>query len=197
MASPQTKNGYTKIANELLEAMASIKIPADAMRCFFVILRKTYGYEKKMDTISISQFQAMTGLPRGQVCRGISWLKQHRFINSLINETSRVTTHSIQKDYTKWTPTSYPTSLINETTDSLINETKSSLNSCGVGGLINETHKRKKKEKNARARASNFSLMEEIKTFNGLGWSKQAIKDHLLMREIPEADIDTAIGKLF
>ena len=54
---PQLENGYTKIANELLEAIAAIRIPGEAMQVLLVIIRKTYGYCKKKDAISISLFR--------------------------------------------------------------------------------------------------------------------------------------------
>ena len=38
MANPQTENGYTKIANEIMEALAHIRIPGEAMQVLLVIL---------------------------------------------------------------------------------------------------------------------------------------------------------------
>ena len=47
MANPQKENGYTSIANDIVEALAGIRIPGEARQCLDVILRKTYGWNKK------------------------------------------------------------------------------------------------------------------------------------------------------
>ena len=52
MAMPQVENGYTRIANELLEALAKIRIPGEARQVFDVIMRKTYGF-RKSDPIAL------------------------------------------------------------------------------------------------------------------------------------------------
>jgi phage replication O-like protein O len=62
MASPQTVNGFVSIANEIFEALARKKIPASARQVLDVIFRKTYGWNKLTDTISISQFSKATGI---------------------------------------------------------------------------------------------------------------------------------------
>lgn len=47
MANPQCENGFTKIANELMEALAKIRIPGEARQVLDVIFRQTYGWNKK------------------------------------------------------------------------------------------------------------------------------------------------------
>ena len=74
MADPQLEKGYTKIANEILEALAKIRIPGEARQILDVILRKTYGWGKKEDNISLSQFQKNTNLSKPNICRGINKL---------------------------------------------------------------------------------------------------------------------------
>ena len=49
MVSPQWENGYTKIANEILESLARIRINGEARQVLDVIIRKTYGYGKKTE----------------------------------------------------------------------------------------------------------------------------------------------------
>ena len=53
--SPQIENGYTKIANELLDALCKTKMPGTSRQIFNVILRKTYGFNRKKDSISRSE----------------------------------------------------------------------------------------------------------------------------------------------
>ena len=63
MASPQLEDGYTQISNELLEALCWMNLSPYEWRVLLWILRKTYGWKKKTDWISLSQFSKETGLP--------------------------------------------------------------------------------------------------------------------------------------
>lgn len=74
MANPQIENGYTRIANEIMDALAKIRIPGQARQVLDFILRKTYGWNKKTDMISLSQFVEGTGLSKVAVCKGINKL---------------------------------------------------------------------------------------------------------------------------
>lgn len=100
MANPQIEGGYTRIANELLDALCRVNINGEARQVFDAILRKTYGYQKKSDVISISQIEKATGLPRRNVCRGIQRLKKMRLI--LTETKNKETRYWIQKDWEKW-----------------------------------------------------------------------------------------------
>ena len=102
MTSPQLENGYTRIANELIEALARIRIPGEARQVFDVILRKTYGYRKKEEVISLSQFVLATNLLKNHVCDSVSKLKKMNLITEKGNEVARI--YSINKDYTSWKP---------------------------------------------------------------------------------------------
>jgi len=64
---PQTEDGYTQIANELLDALTRTRVPGEERQMFDFILRKTYGFNKKMDMISLSQFVTTTGVKRQNV----------------------------------------------------------------------------------------------------------------------------------
>lgn len=61
--NPQKEDGYMAIANEIMEALCRAYIPARERQCLDFILRKTYGWDKKEDDISLSQFKDGTGLP--------------------------------------------------------------------------------------------------------------------------------------
>jgi len=76
MANPQLENGYTRIANELLEAIIRFPFNGSQLRLFLFLIRKTYGYQKKVDNISISQFVKATGLNRRTVVRELKRLEE-------------------------------------------------------------------------------------------------------------------------
>lgn len=101
VANPQPDK-FTKISNELLEAKARIRISGEENQIWEVILRQTYGFRKKSDVISLSQFTLKTGMVKPSVCRAINNLSKKNMINKIANAHS--VSYSIQKDYTKWKP---------------------------------------------------------------------------------------------
>ena len=54
MANPQTENGHIKIANEIIEAITRTNLSAHESRVLWYIIRKTYGFNKKMDWMALS-----------------------------------------------------------------------------------------------------------------------------------------------
>jgi len=74
MASPQKEDGYTAISNEIMEALGRTRIPGEARQILDVILRKTYGWNKLTDSISLSQFVECTGISKPHVSMGIKKL---------------------------------------------------------------------------------------------------------------------------
>lgn len=99
MANPQPDQ-FTKLSNELLDNLLSIRIPGEAMQIFLVILRKTYGFQKKQDAISMSQFSELTGIAKPHCFRAIEKLEKMNLI--IVNRSKNVSIYSVQKDYEKW-----------------------------------------------------------------------------------------------
>lgn len=80
MSTPQLENGYVRIANEIMEALAKIPISSGNNQILYTILRKTYGFNKKEDRISISQLQKMTGLAKRTVIYCLQNLEAKKLI---------------------------------------------------------------------------------------------------------------------
>ena len=80
MANPKLENGYTSIENEVLEWLAKTRIPGEAGQVLNFVLRKTYGWHKKEDAISLSQFVEGTGLSKVHICRAIRILKKMKLL---------------------------------------------------------------------------------------------------------------------
>ena len=96
MASPQTENGYTKIANELLEALSRTKLNSQESRILFAIFRKTYGFRKKEDWISNSQLELITGIHRCHCANTITRLKERNIVTKTGNKIQ------FNKNYMQW-----------------------------------------------------------------------------------------------
>jgi phage replication O-like protein O len=96
MAKPQLENGHTRIANELLEQLMRIQLSPNQWQVLLYIIRKTYGFNKKVDRIANFQIQQATGLCKTVVSRVLRNLHERRIIE-------RNDKHlSIQKDWEQW-----------------------------------------------------------------------------------------------
>jgi phage replication O-like protein O len=80
MASPQPEDGYTRIANELQEALCRTRIPGEARQVLDVIFRHTYGWNRKAAYISLGMFASATGLKKPAVLRALHTLSDMRII---------------------------------------------------------------------------------------------------------------------
>lgn len=58
-----TDNGYTRIANELLEAVIGSGLTQNQLLITLAVIRKTYGYNKTSDWVGNAQLSELTGLP--------------------------------------------------------------------------------------------------------------------------------------
>lgn len=101
MASPQIKGGYTKIANEILEALSLINLSAYEWRVLIFIIRKTYGFHKKTDWISLSQFKKALSIRRRHIHRALKSLSSKQVIITYRGDRFKIS-YGFQKNYSKW-----------------------------------------------------------------------------------------------
>lgn len=55
-------DGFTRIANELLEAVMRAGLSQHQLLVFMAVMRKTYGFNKKSDWVSNEQISVLTGI---------------------------------------------------------------------------------------------------------------------------------------
>lgn len=101
MANPQKENGNTQIANEILEALCKKRISGQSMQVLLFIIRKTYGWHKKQDQISLSQFALGTGLDKPHIVRNIRKLLTQNIIISQ-KGNAKGNTYRFNKDFDTW-----------------------------------------------------------------------------------------------
>jgi phage replication O-like protein O len=89
--------GYVKLPNELFDYLCTIEIAGRKRQVFDFIYRKTIGYNKEKDWISLSQISSVTGIDKSDVCKILKDLKKS---NMIIRDKKGQT--SIQNDYLKW-----------------------------------------------------------------------------------------------
>ena len=96
MASPQLENGYTRIANEILEQLSCVQMSGTEWQFVMCLFRKTYGYNKSEDWITGSQIVKMTGMKKERVSEAKSRLLGRKIVTEKRNKIS------FQKDWEKW-----------------------------------------------------------------------------------------------
>ena len=102
MANPQIEDGHLILANELVDALAGIRISGEAMQILWVIIRQTYGWRKKEDAIPLSQFYDRTGITKPHIIKNIKKLVAMGIIAQKGNGTKKV--YNINKNYEEWKP---------------------------------------------------------------------------------------------
>jgi len=101
MANPQAENGHIDIANEIAEALMRVNLSPYESRVLWMIFRKTYGWNKKSDWITLRQFMTNTGLDRRLAHRAVHSLFDRNIIVISRDDRGRVS-YSFQKNYTIW-----------------------------------------------------------------------------------------------
>ncbi len=62
-------NGFTRIANELLEAVIAADLTARQLKVVLAVMRKTYGFGRVLDRISNVQIAEETGIHHTHICK--------------------------------------------------------------------------------------------------------------------------------
>ncbi len=100
MANPQVENGYTRIANELLEALGRARLTEREFRIVLAVIRLTYGFNQKQARISLQQLAELTGMDKANIHRTLKRLEAAQVLT--IRKAGRRLEIAIQKDYEKW-----------------------------------------------------------------------------------------------
>jgi phage replication O-like protein O len=103
MASPQLENGYTPIANEILDKIACLPLNGTQFRIVTVVWRYTYGFSRKEHDLSETFIANATGIHRKQIQREINTLIKFSILFIMREATfksSRII--AFNKDYDSW-----------------------------------------------------------------------------------------------
>ncbi len=107
--------GFRRIDNDLFHSIIAANLSGSEYKILLTIIDRTLGFQRESQKISLSDFQAMTGLSRQGVCNA---LRQATSKGIIATQKSRgkTTVYALIKDYDKWT-TSQP-----EFTSELVNQ---------------------------------------------------------------------------
>lgn len=99
---PQLEDGFTRIANELLEAIYNAYFTVSESRVFWFVVRRTYGFGKRHDWIPERQFaSAIHSMSRRNIAKTLRQLITRQII-SIQRDGRGHPTYGVQKDYARW-----------------------------------------------------------------------------------------------
>jgi len=115
MADVQKENGYTSIANELLEAITRSKLTLRETKIILCVVRYTYGFQRKVGKFSARFLSEATGIkPNHIFTASRDLIKKNILINkSKTEKTTRI--YSLNKDYDSWKLDKYQNGISPET----------------------------------------------------------------------------------
>ncbi len=102
MADVQCENGYTRIADALLEALCRTAIPARHFNVLLAVIRLTYGFGKTEDRIALSQIEALTGIDRRNIHATLAGLEAAGMIERDDPGEKRTRRIRVVKDFSRW-----------------------------------------------------------------------------------------------
>jgi len=90
-------NGYfTIVENEILDLLPIIGLTKRELEFMIVIVRKTNGFGKERDKISLSQFEGLTGINKGDCSRTLRKLIDKRIIDKSVDGIG------VNRDFGQW-----------------------------------------------------------------------------------------------
>ena len=117
--SIQVEDGeYTRIHNTILEALAKARLSGSEFRCLLYLLRKTYGWNKKEDRISLSQWAEGTDTKRNHILGTLNSLVAKKII---YRTGSYIPTYGFNKYVEEWQDTSVNSEIGNRFTKTVTN----------------------------------------------------------------------------
>ena len=94
-------SGYFKLENVIAEALATIKLSENLSKVLWVIMRKTWGWQKNEDFIPLSQFSKLTNIKdRGNIHNILKKLADKNIIR--ISKHNNRCCYSINKQVELW-----------------------------------------------------------------------------------------------
>lgn len=102
MANPQLENGYTRISNELLDAIGKANFSATELEIVLCVVRFTYGFGRTSHKLSASFIAEWTKRNKRGIKECLKKLTNNNVIvviNSQVGKTSEI---GLNKNYEEW-----------------------------------------------------------------------------------------------
>jgi phage replication O-like protein O len=106
MSNPQIEQGYTRIANEILENIMKVSLNGTQFRIVMAVWRFTYGFQRKEHELSIGFIATAISASRSQVDRELTVLIERKILVAREQGAKRPRQIRFNKDYEHWIHTS-------------------------------------------------------------------------------------------
>ena len=104
--NPQREFGNRQICNGVYQALIRADLSASEYKICLFVIDKTWGFNKRFDAISASQFQGATGLSERMIRKAIKALKDRRVLyyepSERVNRGSPINQYLFNKHYDTW-----------------------------------------------------------------------------------------------
>jgi len=98
---PQLEHGYTRIAQQLLEAILVYPFTGGELKLVFAVIRSTYGWGRKEAVLYIAELSKMTDLSPRHTKRLLQRLARDRVLNKKAISRVRVVM-GLNKHFSTW-----------------------------------------------------------------------------------------------
>lgn len=108
MANVQLEHGFTKIANELLDAIQSFQFTQNQFKLLLALWRNTYGWNRKECDFSLNKLVSQTGLQKKRVIETLRSLEESNIIIEVkapVGSSGKIV--RFNKNYDSWTIKKY------------------------------------------------------------------------------------------
>lgn len=102
MANPQKEDGYTAIANDIMDALIASELSGQDFKVSLLIIRKTYGFNKSEDAVSLTQMMAATGMSKIRCSQVVNRLELMKILTVTENINGIGKKYMFNKDFETW-----------------------------------------------------------------------------------------------
>jgi phage replication O-like protein O len=95
---------FIKVPQDLQDKLCQTRIPGEARQVLDLIIRKTLGWGKESDEISLSQFNLKTGLKKVAIIKARNKLVEMNIIRVTKKGNDDALNYSINLDFASWDP---------------------------------------------------------------------------------------------
>ncbi|WML42700.1 replication protein [Neobacillus sp. PS3-40] len=193
MANVQLEKGFTRIANELLEATQNYKFTLNQYKIIQAVWRYTYGYDRKEHIFSLSFLEKTTNLTRTRISESLKGLIEKKVLLEIQKGGGRRSkVLSFNKNYDDWEIEKYAnSSLQNDTTRGQRNDTTRGLQDDTKYKELKRKSLKKKNNLDLRIQGNVFLNIYNQHFFNKFGKQHMKvteIKHDLILNELESID---------
>lgn len=178
MANPQCERGYTKIANEIMEALIRMEMSGQELRTTLLVIRKTYGFRKKEDYISLSQIAQFLKTSKVRCSQIINKLQARGILTVKENINGLVKKYMFNKDFEQWRTVNENINRIEKTKEPLRKNLTTKEKEIKENNTKENILSKASKTFDIALKLSQLLLEEILKNNNSSRLSKKSEKEH-------------------